>query len=75
MATTAYKYNHGKSCCNQQLTTIQDHYGGGSHYWILYCEKCETFYTYDTYRFQLEEAALISIDDFYLLYPTMKESS
>ena len=52
---TKDKNTHGQSCkkCKKKLTTVQDYIGGGSHYWLLKCNKCERFYAFDTYGFVL----------------------
>lgn len=55
---TEYKDSHKQKCCESLLTTLEDHFGGGSHYWTLKCETCGKRYVYDTYRFQLEEYPL-----------------
>lgn len=47
-------------CCDTDLTTVEDHFGGGSHYWILHCDKCNKFYTFDTYGFKLERVVIVS---------------
>jgi hypothetical protein len=36
------------------LRTIEDWFGGGSHYWLLECVICDRTFAYDTYRFVLE---------------------
>ena len=41
--------------CDVSLRVAEDHYGGGSHYWTLVCDRCDTRYIWDTYRFELEE--------------------
>lgn len=48
--------NQGQTCPadDTPLECLDDYVGGGSHYWTLFCWKCDTRYTYDTYRFQLE---------------------
>jgi hypothetical protein len=52
---TKYKDKHDQLCCNELLNTLEDHYGGGSHYWTLKCKLCKKRYTYDTYSFKLRE--------------------
>lgn len=52
---TNAKNAHFQRChvCESPLVTLSDHYGAGSHYWILACSKCFIRFTYDTYEFKL----------------------
>ena len=52
---TDAKNAHFQRChvCERTLTTLEDYYGAGSHYWILACGKCFIRFTYDTYEFKL----------------------
>jgi len=52
---TNAKNAHYQRChiCERPLTTLEDYYGAGSHYWILACGKCFIRFTYDTYEFKL----------------------
>jgi len=58
---TKYKDDHKKrpnltrKCmdCSAILETMEDYYGGGSHYWCHICPMCHERYTYDTYGFTL----------------------
>lgn len=60
MPFTEHKDDHKQICprCLWKLETKEDYSGGGSHYWKLICPKCYMLYTYDTYRFLLEELVL-----------------
>jgi hypothetical protein len=41
--------------CKQVMRCVEDHYGGGSHYWVHFCSRCDKRYEYDTYSFELRE--------------------
>lgn len=49
------KDKHGQVCpdCNHPLATIQNSIGGGSHYWLLRCEKCKSSFHYSNYDDEL----------------------
>lgn len=40
-------------CCGVELKCTCCYAGGGSHYWMLKCEKCGMRYGYDTHAFEL----------------------
>lgn len=52
---TKEKDKHFQRCheCNRPLLTASDHYGAGSHYWLLVCGECVIRFVYDTYEFKL----------------------
>lgn len=52
---TDVKDSHFQRChlCNSPLITLSDHYGAGSHYWVLACGDCVIRFVYDTYEFKL----------------------
>jgi hypothetical protein len=52
---TKHKDGHRQKCCDKPLTTLEDYYGGGSHYWHLKCDHCNNEYVYDTYEFKLRK--------------------
>lgn len=55
---TEYANTHNQKCpeCAVSLRTLDDYFGGGSHYWHLECPSCKSQYYFDTYRFVLEKA-------------------
>lgn len=40
--------------CGATVVIVEDWIGGGSHYWMLKCNKCGLKHQFDTYRFKLE---------------------
>lgn len=57
---TEHKDAHKQHCMSGcgELITVADWFGGGSHYWHLKCPRCQREYSYDTYRFTLENTGL-----------------
>lgn len=58
--TDCSRNEYRKSCheCNKELVTIADHYGGGSHYWVMVCPSCGQGYSFDSCEFKTEKMEL-----------------
>lgn len=59
MGFTECKDSYPQDCpgCGVRMEVQEDYYGGGSHYWTHRCPRCLKWYTFDTYRFELDPYA------------------